>query len=230
MNRTFIYMGALAISCYCVGCGTMREKAGKSVVVANCSDEFQVWDIVVETLQQKTEGSIPLQIEMQGRMKWLRVWNKYCCSSRVRERWGSWFVWMFYEDGKLSYTPVAHAAARPTKTLDDCHSIYAHISVPKRGALASSSYVSVQNDMGLRPCASEDEWDAEQRREIGRYSYVEKPGMKGEVRLRVKLFRNSSLKVASRSDDVLSLSAEQCDLASVRLFIDPTREPQWEDF
>ena len=163
-------------------------------------------------------------------MKWLRVWNKYCCSSRVRERWGSWFVWMFYEDGKLSYTPVAHAAARPTKTLDDCHSIYAHISVPKRGALASDSYVSVQNDMGLRPCASEDEWDAEQRREIGRYSYVEKPGMKGEVRLRVKLFRNSSLKVASRSDDVLSLSAEQCDLANVRLFIDPTREPQWEDF
>ena len=230
MNRIHACVCMLSVSIFGLGCTLTPELNEKSVAIINSQEQFEIWDIVVETLQQKTEGSIPLQIEMQGRMKWLRVWNKYCCSSRVRERWGSWFVWMFYEDGKLSYTPVAHAAARPTKTLDDCHSIYAHISVPKRGALASDSYVSVQNDMGLRPCASEDEWDAEQRREIGRYSYVEKPGMKGEVRLRVKLFRNSSLKVASRSDDVLSLSAEQCDLASVRLFIDPTREPQWEDF
>ncbi len=229
MNKAYVYACILATTCVCAGCASAPEEVEKSAAITNSQEKFQIWDIVIETRQRNEEQSIPLQIGMHGRMKWLRVWDKYCCSSRVRERWGSWFVWMYYDGGKLSYPPVAHAAARPTKTLDACSCIYAHISVPKRGALAKGAYISVQNDMDSRACNSEKDWNDAKRRELVRYDLVEKPDMKGEIRLRVKLFRNSSIRVASCSDVVLSLSAEQCDLQNVRLHVDPTREPQWED-
>ena len=229
MYKMYLYACVLVAMCVCSGCVLLSDRVEKSVVIANTQDQFQIWDIVVETRQKPEEQSVPVRLEMQGRMKWLRVWDKYCCSSRVSDRWGSWFVWMFYDNGRLSYPPVEHPAARPTIVLDECNRIYTHITVPKRGALAHGSYLSVQVDMDLRECLTENDWDCAKKRDVARYNQVERPNMRGEVRLRVKLFCNSSLKVASNSDSIVSLSAEQCDLKDVRLFRDPTREPQWGD-
>lgn len=228
MNRIHACVCMLSVSIFGLGCTLTPELNEKSVAIINSQEQFEIWDIVVETEQRDKDIVVALKLEMEGRLKWLRSWNKYSCSSRVRERWGSWFVWMFYDSGKLSYPPESHPMARPSKILEECKSIYVHISVPPRDGMGKGAYVSIWDH--ISESNSERDWNDSERLVLARYDYVEKPDMKGTVRLRVKLFRNSSLKVASSSGKVLSLSAEQCNLANVRLDIDPTREPQWEDF
>jgi len=201
----------------------------KAVEIENDVDLFQYWDIVIATLQDsELMGWADLQIEMSGRMKWLRIYDKYC--GKAENLWGSWYVWMFHDGNGVTYCPSSHSAARPSKHADGCDCLYARIFVPVRGAMAQHSYLVVPRVIDTQKRDyTESDWDNDQAVNITRFDHVEMPEFKGEIRIPVKLFKGAKVKFMTTSKIVRSLRAEKREVQDTHEIIDCLFVPNWGD-
>lgn len=216
-----------------------------AVEIENDADLFQYWEIVIDTLQDtELTGWADLQIEMSGRMKWLRIYDKYC--GKAENLWGSWYVWMFHDENGMTYCPASHSAARPSKHVDGCDCLYARIFVPVHGAIAQHSYLIVPEvidaqkpdfnnlivpiviDVQKRNC---DKNDGVNNRavDITRFDHVEMSELKGEIRIPVKLFKGAKVKFVTTSKIVRSLRTEKREVHDIREIIDYLYVPDWGD-
>lgn len=112
------------------GCCSYVERMA-SVEVSNRSGQAQYVDIIIETLQGESPRQVDLQIEMEGRQKWLREFTKYNC--RLLELRGAQYVWMFHDEKGLAYRVSSHVSAPLTDRKSGCDLMHALLWVPARG-------------------------------------------------------------------------------------------------
>lgn len=223
------YMAVFAfVGIFAGGCVGNRLVVN-AVEIENDAYLFQYWNIVIDTLQDsELMGWADLQIEMSGRMKWLRIYDKYC--GKTENLWGAWYVWMFHDGNGMTYCPSSHAAARPSKYVDGCDCLYARIFVPVRGAIAQHSYLVVPKVIdSQKRDYTEDDWDNNHVVDITRFDHVEMPEFKGEIRIPVKLFKGARVKFMTTSRIVRSLRAEKCYANDIHEIIDYSCVPDWGD-
>lgn len=235
----FTIVGMFAGGCVC------NRPVVNFVELENDADVFQYWDIVIDTLQGREKmGWADLQIEMSGRMKWLRMYDKYC--GKAENLWGSWYVWMFHDENGMTYAPSSHSAARPIKHVDGCDCLYARIFVPARGAMSQHSYLIVSevidaqkpdfNDLIVpividvqKRNRAKDDGVNNRAVDITRFDHVEMPELKGEIRIPVKLFKGAKVKFVTTSKIVRSLRTEKREVHDIHEIIDYLYVPDWGD-
>lgn len=225
LNCIAVFLIVLMFGGGCSGNGLIVN----TVEIQNDVDLFQCWDIVIDTLQDsELSGSADLQIEMSGRAKWLRIYDKYC--GKAKDLWGSWYVWMFHDENGMNYCPSSHSAARPSEHIEGCDCLCARIFVPVRGAMSQHSYLVVPKvmDSSNRDCA-EDDLDNNHMVDIARFDHVEMPELKGEIRIPVKLFKGAKVKFLTKSRVVRSLRVEKRAIQDIREIIDYRYVPDWGD-
>lgn len=210
------------------GCAGNRL-AVNTVEIKNDVDLFQYWDIVIDTLQDsELMGWADLQIEMSGRMKWLRVYDKYCGKSK--DLWGSWYVWMFHDENGMNYCPSSHSAAHPSEHIEGCDCLCARVFVPVRGVMSQHSYLVVPKVIDSRKRdLADDDLDDNHTVDIARFDHVEMPELKGEIRIPVKLFKGAKVKFQTTSRMVRSLHVEKRAVQDIREIIDYRYVPDWGD-
>lgn len=85
--------------------------------------------------------------------------------------------------------------------------------------MAQSSYLVVEKVGGQRTCESTD---------VSCFELIEKPDMKGEIRLRVKLQDDSRAKVMTGTRSVSSMRTEIHCAKDVREVEDDFYNPKWD--
>lgn len=198
----------------------------KVVDVSNFSGQVQYVYIVVGTMQGEKTREIDLQIEMNGRQKWLTDFNKYNC--RLVERRGSRYVWMFHDEKGLTYREFFHVAAPLNVHISGCNMMRAQLGVPARGALAQGSYLTAGKPDNNIATESTFDWTSAEKTDISRFNHVEKPDNKGEIRLLVKLYEDSRVRVITRSANVHSLKTELRNREDIREINNEFYNPEWK--
>ena len=211
------------------GCRCPQFISTHSIDIENCSGMFQYWDIVIETLQLDEYGSVDLEIDMHGRMKWFRLYDTYCHTRSPSCR-GCWFVWMFHDDDGIVCCPSSHTSARLTKCLPQCDTLHARTFVPVLGEMSQLSHIVVRNEIDASQQNYIDEnWPNVKEVSIAIFRHNVKSNMKGEIRMPVKLFNGARVKFTARSDRVVSLKVERRDSTNIKEIDESEYVPRWEN-